>query len=118
VRQPASGATGLADRAGAAVRLLPVRPDHGDGGLSQEQSESDRRRHRRQSHQYLPLWHLRAASSCGASRRRPDARVREGAMTDTNLSRRQFVTTALTAAGGFALGVGLLDPAQAASLSV
>jgi isoquinoline 1-oxidoreductase beta subunit len=38
-------------------------------------------------------------------------------MTDTNLSRRQFVTTALTAAGGFALGIGTLDPAAAATLS-
>ena len=38
-------------------------------------------------------------------------------MTDTTLSRRHFITTALTAAGGFALGVGLA-PAQAATLSV
>src|SRR5215472_11019039 len=38
-------------------------------------------------------------------------------MTDANLSRRQFVTTALTAAGGFALGVGIVDPAAAATLS-
>jgi len=37
-------------------------------------------------------------------------------MTDTTLSRRHFITTALTAAGGFALGVGLA-PAQAATLS-
>src|SRR5436190_17746768 len=34
-----------------------------------------------------------------------------------NLSRRSFVTTALTAAGGFALGIGT-SPAEAASLSV
>src|SRR3979490_173948 len=33
------------------------------------------------------------------------------------LSRRTFVTTALTAAGGFALGIGT-SPAEAASLSV
>jgi isoquinoline 1-oxidoreductase subunit beta len=39
-------------------------------------------------------------------------------MTDTTLSRRRFVTTALTAAGGFALGVGIGHPAEAASLSV
>jgi isoquinoline 1-oxidoreductase beta subunit len=37
-------------------------------------------------------------------------------MTHTTLSRRQFVTTALTAAGGLALGVGL-RPAGAATLS-
>src|ERR1700688_2324525 len=39
-------------------------------------------------------------------------------MTDTTLSRRRFVTTALTAAGGFALGVGIGAPAEAATLSV
>src|SRR5258705_13989114 len=39
-------------------------------------------------------------------------------MTDTTLSRRQFVATALTATGGFALGVGILAPAEAATLSV
>jgi isoquinoline 1-oxidoreductase subunit beta len=39
-------------------------------------------------------------------------------MTDAILSRRRFVTTALTAAGGFALGVGVTGPAEAASLGV
>src|SRR5438105_3486254 len=39
-------------------------------------------------------------------------------MTDTTFSRRQFVVTSLTAAGGFALGVGIAAPAEAASLSV
>jgi isoquinoline 1-oxidoreductase subunit beta len=39
-------------------------------------------------------------------------------MIDTNLSRRWFITTALTAAGGFALGVGIDGPAEAASLGV
>jgi isoquinoline 1-oxidoreductase beta subunit len=39
-------------------------------------------------------------------------------MTHTTLSRRQFVTTAVTAAGGFALGVGFGTSADAASLSV
>jgi isoquinoline 1-oxidoreductase subunit beta len=37
-------------------------------------------------------------------------------MTDTTLSRRHFITTALTAAGGFALGVGAA-PAPAATLN-
>jgi isoquinoline 1-oxidoreductase beta subunit len=35
-----------------------------------------------------------------------------------NLSRRSFIATALTAAGGFALGVGIGDTAEAATLSV
>ena len=39
-------------------------------------------------------------------------------MTDRSLSRRQFVATALTAGGGFALGVGFIAPAEAATLSV
>src|ERR1700693_5115949 len=39
-------------------------------------------------------------------------------MTDTTLSRRWLITTAPPAAGGFALGVSIRGPAQAASLSV
>src|SRR5580704_13865298 len=39
-------------------------------------------------------------------------------MTNTTLSRRHFITTALTAAGGLALGVGIGAPAAAATLSV
>ena len=37
-------------------------------------------------------------------------------MTNTTFSRRQFVTTAVTAAGGFALGVGFVSPGNAATL--
>jgi len=39
-------------------------------------------------------------------------------MTQTHFSRRQFVATALTATGGFALGIGLASSADAATLSV
>jgi CO/xanthine dehydrogenase Mo-binding subunit len=39
-------------------------------------------------------------------------------MTEQTLSRRRFITTALTAAGGFALGVGIDGAAEAASLGV
>jgi isoquinoline 1-oxidoreductase subunit beta len=35
-----------------------------------------------------------------------------------NLSRRSFITTAVTAAGGFALGIGIGESAEAATLSV
>jgi isoquinoline 1-oxidoreductase beta subunit len=38
-------------------------------------------------------------------------------MTDKTLSRRQFVVTALTASGGFALGIGFKTSAEAATLS-
>src|SRR5262249_35665614 len=43
---------------------------------------------------------------------------REGAVMTINLSRRSFITTTLTAAGGFALGVGIGDSAEAATLNV
>ena len=57
----ASAAEGLACRARAAVRLLPVRPDHERGGSAQEQTEADARRDRRaHEHQSLPLRNLPA----------------------------------------------------------
>jgi isoquinoline 1-oxidoreductase beta subunit len=37
------------------MRLLPVRPDHGGGGVPEGTPQADRRRHRRRSQQYLPL---------------------------------------------------------------
>ena len=46
----------------AAVRLLPVRHDHGGGGAAQGQAEADRRRHRRQHQQHLPLRHVPAGA--------------------------------------------------------
>ncbi len=49
---------GFARRGRAAVRLLPVRPDHGDGGVPEELPEADGRRDRRQHHEYLPLRNL------------------------------------------------------------
>ena len=39
-------------------------------------------------------------------------------MTNTTFSRRQFIATAITATGGFALGVGITESAEAASLNV
>ena len=39
-------------------------------------------------------------------------------MINTELSRRQFVATAVTATGGFALGIGFAAPSEAATLSV
>jgi isoquinoline 1-oxidoreductase beta subunit len=43
---------------------------------------------------------------------------REGNIMTSNLSRRSFITTAVTAAGGFALGIGIGESADAATLSV
>ena len=60
----ASAAEGLDRRAGAAMRLLPVRPDHAGGGAARQQQEADARTDRRpHGRQHLPLRHLHAASS-------------------------------------------------------
>ena len=56
----ASGAEGLGGGRRAAMRLLPVRPDHGGGGAAEEEAEADRRGHRRGDDQHLPLRHLSA----------------------------------------------------------
>ena len=56
-----SAAEGLARRAGAAMRLLPVRPDHERGGVAQGQSEAEPRADRRaHDRQHLPLRDLPA----------------------------------------------------------
>ena len=49
-----------ADGRRAAMRLLPVRPDHGGGGAAEEEAEADRPGHRRGDDQHLPLRHLSA----------------------------------------------------------
>ena len=61
-RCPAQGAEGLARPRGAAVRLLPGGHDHGGGGAPEGQAEADRRRHRRDDHQHLPLRHVPAGA--------------------------------------------------------
>ena len=58
--QLASGAEGLGGARRAAVRLLPVGPDHGRGGAAEEEAEADRQGHRRGDDQYLPMRHLSA----------------------------------------------------------
>ena len=56
-----SAAARLDRRAGAAMRLLPVRPDHAGGGTAGEQQEADARADRRaHGRQSLPLRHLSA----------------------------------------------------------
>src|SRR5215475_14242372 len=104
-RRAAQGAEGLARQRCPAVRLLPVRDDHGGCGAAQGQAEADRRRHRRQHHQHLPLRHLPAGAR-GDPRRRE--RVREVAMNYVpKMNRRTFVVSAAAAGGGLALGFDL-----------
>ena len=69
-RQQPSRAEGLAGARRAAMRLLPVRPDHGCGGAAQEEAEAERCRHRRGHDQHLPLRHLSAHPRCRPHGRR------------------------------------------------
>src|SRR5258705_665814 len=70
------------------------------------QAETDRRRHRRQYHQYLSVRHL-PASPCGDPRR--GQRVsREAAMNYMpKMNRRSFIVSAAAAGGGLALGLDI-----------
>ena len=57
----APAAEGVARRAGAAMRLLPVRADHERGRPAQAESQADARSNRRaHEHEYLPLRNLSA----------------------------------------------------------
>ena len=86
----------------ATVAFLKTNPNPTDADIDCE------------SHQHLPLRHLRAAPPRGASRCSPDARMRREdiTMTDTTSPVATFITTALTATGGFALGVGIGRPGR------
>ncbi len=65
----ASAAEGLARRAGAAMRLLPVGPDHERGRPAQAQSQADARADRRaHERQHLPLRNLPAHRARGRAR--------------------------------------------------
>ncbi len=69
-RRVASAAEGLARRAGAAMRLLPVGPDHERGRPAQAQSQADARADRRaHERQPLPLRNLPAHRARGRARR-------------------------------------------------
>src|SRR5689334_18483906 len=118
-RRIASGAEGMGRARCAAMRLLPVRPDHGGRGAARQDAQAHRPGHRRCDDQYLPLRHLSAHPRRGASRGRPERRhhahrasgLRRSAMTNTisaksaRLSRRTFVVASAAAGGGLALGL-------------
>ena len=85
-----------------------------------EHPQADRRRHRRQSHQYLPLRHLCPHPPRDPSRRGDDEDVSgEAAMNQivkTSVTRRQFVVASASAAGGLAISVAFPGLADAASI--
>ena len=77
----ASGAKGVGRGRRAAMRLLPVRPDHGGRGAAEEEAQADRPGHRRGDDQYLPMRHLSAhprGGAHGCRRRAPPAAGRQG----------------------------------------
>src|ERR1044071_9829369 len=78
-------------RAGTAVRLLPVGPDHAGGGAAREEQKADARADRAaHGRQYLPLRHLQP------DRRGDPARGEGGVamLLDTQISRRGFLKAA------------------------
>src|SRR5439155_1081973 len=98
---PAQGAEGVDRSRRAAMRLLPVRHDHGGGGAPQDESQAERRRHRRRDHQHLPLRHLPAGARSDPHGRQ--GRVRETTMTAMpkfKISRRRFLISSAALGGG------------------
>src|SRR5256886_2100052 len=93
------GPEGL-DRGGcAAVRLLPVGPDHGGGRAAREDRQSERCRHRRRDDEHLPLRHVPADP-----RRHPPRRATGLTMSaHTELTRREFLETAGAAGAGLVI---------------
>src|SRR5690606_38599292 len=90
-RRGARGAAGLDRDRRAAMRLLPVGPDHVRHGADQEQSRAYRRGHRRgHERQYLPLRHLPAhprrhqAGRCGQGSRQMNGFYRMFPQSDVN----------------------------------
>src|SRR2546430_5290151 len=97
------GAEGL-DRGGcAAVRLLPIGPDHGRRRAAREERHSERCRHRRRDDEHLPLRHVPADP-----RRHPPRRATGLTMSaHTELTRREFLETAGAAGAGLVIGFHL-----------
>ncbi len=76
-RHVASAAAGVDRRAGAAVRLLPERPDHDRQGAARPEPEPDRRRNpRRHGRRAVPLHDVLPDSGGDQTRRARDARRR------------------------------------------
>src|SRR6185436_18959441 len=88
-------------RAGAAVRLLPERPDHVRRGAPLEDAQADRRTDRhRDERQHLPVRHVSTHPPRHQARGRR-AGIREGMM---NLNRRTFLKTTTAVGGGLMIG--------------
>src|SRR5204863_4667953 len=115
-RQALQGATGLGRSRRAAMRLLPVRNDHGGLGAARREAKTDRQGHRRRDHQYLPLWDIPASAG---SDPHGGERVREGHMNFVpKMNRRSFLVSTAAAGGGLALGISLAPESASAQTSL
>ncbi len=100
-------AAGLAAARRAAVRLLPVGPDHERGRAAARQTEPDRRRHRRRDGgQHLPLRHLPAHPRGHPQRCRHEGSLNMSA-TQESFAAVTFLKTGAAAGGGLMIGVVL-----------
>ena len=113
-------AAGLDCRAGAAMRLLPVRAADVRGRAAGEASQSDRRGNRRRhDRQHLPVRHLSTHPPCDSSRGAGDliaqrtfvslcrtsvASIDNGGVICTTVDRRTFLKVGATAGGGLMVG--------------
>src|SRR4029450_13438762 len=103
-----SAAASLDRRGCAAMRLLPVGPDHGGCCAVARETASYRRRYRRRhDRQPLPLRHVSARAPRHSSRGRNEGERRRTMSEILNLSRRRFLKTGALAGGGLILGVYL-----------
>src|SRR5207245_1178443 len=111
-----SGPEGVAHRAGAPVRLLPVGADHAGGGLAGEDAQAHARADRAgDERQPLPLRDVRPDRARHRARR-----PRGGVAMAIEISRREFVvgaTAGLTFAFALDLGRVARAAAQSAGLS-
>ena len=104
-RRAASAAEGLGRRAGAAMRLLPVRPDHAGRRAAGEEQEADARADRRaHGRQHLPLRHLSAHRPRHPARRAGGLSHEQAHQEQPDVSRRGFVQGAAGLTFAFAFG--------------
>src|SRR5262249_14548930 len=106
--RPASAASGVDRRAGAAVRLLPIGSDHVGRGAAGAQSQPERSGHReRDVGQHLPL------RDVPEDQARDQARGAGGAVMKTSLTRRTFLASAAATGAALTIRFPLIDPGAA-----
>src|SRR5258708_6381015 len=101
------------------MRLLPIGHDHERRGSASQTPKSDRYGDRRRDHQCLPLQHLPPRPSGDPIGRLQDFGGRESTMmidNDPNLSRRDLLSTAATAARALVVSFWMPQRARAQNM--